>query len=232
MPAGHPRMVHRIPNATLGPRAAADLVVGQPVLVVVDVQRDWVLAPLQAGIAEPEDVPAALRRIEAVVGSARAGGVPVVFCQEVHRRSGVDYGRELDHGEALRCVEGDETTELFVGPDLGADELVVVKRRCSGFFGTELDLLLRSLGATTVVLVGGLTDICVHYTFVDAFQRDLHVRVVEDAVVGSSRQRHLAALDAMEHLHHGARCRAEEVVAAFGRGAVTPVDDARPATHC
>lgn len=216
MPSGQALTVYRIPNPELPPGAAGRLgLVGQPVLVVVDVQRDWMLAPLQAGISEPEDVEATVTRIEHLVAAARAGGVPVVFCQEVHRRSGVDYGRELDHGEPMRCVESEEATALWASLVPGPEELLVVKRRCSAFFGTELDLLLRSLGAATVVLVGGLTDICVHYTFADAFQRDLHVRVVEDAVVGSSRARHAAALEAMENLHHGARRRADEVAEAF-----------------
>lgn len=190
------------------------LLVGRPVVVVVDAQRDWELDPAQAGIAEPAAVAPAVAAIERVLAAARTAGTPVIFCQEVHRPSGLDYGRELDHGEPLRCVAGETTTDL---PQLDArpQEPVVVKRRCSGFFGTELDLLLRAVQATTIVLVGGLTDVCVHATFLDAFQHGYVVRVVEDACVGSSGGRHEAALDAMTFLHRGARCDTDEIVGAL-----------------
>ncbi len=34
-------------------------------------------------------------------------------------------------------------------------------------------------GPSTLILIGGLTDVCVHYTFADAHQRDFYVRVVD-----------------------------------------------------
>jgi biuret amidohydrolase len=191
------------------------LIVGQPVLVLVDVQRDWAVPPAHGGIATPELVAPTIERIEMVVAAARDAQIPIVFCQEVHRPSGADYGREIDHGEPMRCVDGIESTELWPSLVPAEGEFHVIKRRCSCFFGSELDLVVRSVHASTVILVGGLTDICVHYTFVDAFQRDLYVRVVEDAVVGSSPERHRAALDAMEHLHQGGRRSSEEVCAAL-----------------
>jgi biuret amidohydrolase len=197
--------------------------IGQPVLVLVDVQRDWAVPPAHGGIEAPEQVAPTIERIEMVVAAARDARIPIVFCQEVHRPSGIDYGREIDHGEALRCLDGVDSTELWPSLVPGDGELHVIKRRCSCFFGSELDLVLRSVQATTVILVGGLTDICVHYTFVDAFQRDLYVRVVEDAVVGSSPARHDAALDAMEHLHRGGRRLSEEVCAALAASSHPPL---------
>jgi nicotinamidase-related amidase len=140
-----------------------------------------------------------------------------VFFQEAHRRNGIDFGRELDGVEGVHCVEGEPGTELWptLVPEEG--EYFIRKRRYSGFFGTELEILLKGIGATTLVLVGALTDVCVHYTFVDAHQHDYHVRVVEDAVIGSTEARHDAALDAMEYLQIGARRSTADVVDAFAR---------------
>jgi nicotinamidase-related amidase len=118
-------------------------------------------------------------------------------------------------------VAGAPGTDLWptLVPDPAADdrEFHIVKRRYSGFIGTEFEIVLRGLGVQTLVLIGGLTDVCVHYTFADAHQRDFYVRVVEDCVGGSSRARHEASLDAMEYLQAGARRTTDEVVAAFGR---------------
>lgn len=63
------------------------------------------------------------------------------------------------------------------------------------------------------ILIGGDTDVCVHYTFVDGHQHDHFCRVVEDAVAGTSLDGHEAALDAMEYSR--ARCTVADIVAAF-----------------
>ena len=73
----------------------------------------------------------------------------------------------------------------------------------------------QGLKADTLLLCGGLTDVCVHYTFVDAHQHDYYARVIEDCVGGSSFEAHEASLRAMEYLQRDARCASEEVVAAF-----------------
>ena len=83
---------------------------------------------------------------------------------------------------------------------------------CTG----DLDILLRGLGARTLLMVGGFTDVCVHYAFADAHQRDYVCRVVEDCVAGSSLAAHEASLNAMEYLQTGARRSSAEMIAAFG----------------
>lgn len=156
-----------------------------------------------------------VQRAERLVAAARAAGIPVVFFQEVHRPSGIDFGRELDGTEGVHCVEGQPGTDLEPSLRPGPDDFHIVKRRYSGFIGTEFEIVLRGLGASTLILIGGLTDVCVHYTFADAHQRDFYVRVVEDCVGGSSRARHDASLDAMEYLQAGARRSTREILDAF-----------------
>jgi biuret amidohydrolase len=191
------------------------LFVGQPVLVVVDIQGHPDVPTGASGIPHMGGYETLVANAARILAAARAGGVPVVFLQEVHRRSGIDFGRELDGAEGIHCVEGDLATGLH--PDVlpRPDEPLIVKRRYSGFIGTDLEIVLRGLSASTLVLIGGLTDVCVHYTFADAHQRDFHVRVVTDCVAGSSRAAHDASLNAMEYLQTGARRTTDEIVAAF-----------------
>jgi nicotinamidase-related amidase len=196
--------------------ARQPLFVGRPALIVVDIQRG---ADLPADVVGIEQMDGALERIERaerLLAAARSASIPVVFFQEVHRRNGVDFGRELDGNETAHCLEGDEATALWPTLQPIDGEYHIVKRRYSGFIGTEFDLLLRGLGVSTLVLIGGLTDVCVQYTFADAHQRDYYARVVEDCVGGSSLARHDAALDAMEYLQAGARRTTEDIVRAFG----------------
>lgn len=195
------------------------LIVGNPVFVVVDMQEGGAMSADEAGIPVMPGHAERVGRAEQLLAAARASNIPVVFFQEVHRPSGIDFGRELDGTEGVHCVEGQPGTDLepslrpmLDGPN---SEFHIVKRRYSGFIGTEFDIVLRGLKASTLILVGGLTDVCVHYTFADAHQRDYHVRVVTDCVGGSSQYRHDAALDAMEYLQTGALRTTDEILAAF-----------------
>jgi nicotinamidase-related amidase len=195
--------------------ARQPLLVGTPVLISVDIQGHPDAMPGTAGIPHMGGYAQLVAHAERLVAAARASGVPVIFFQEVHRAGGLDIGRETDGSEDMHCVEGDLATGLWPTLTPRDGEPHVVKRRYSCFVGTELDILLRAYRADTLVLMGGLTDVCVHYTFADAHQRDYHVRVAQDAVAGSSRPAHDAALEAMEYLQSGARRTTDELVAAF-----------------
>ncbi len=202
------------------------LIVGNPVFVVVDMQESGDMPAEEVGIAHMPGYEGRIARVQRLLAAARAADIPVVFFQEVHRPSGVDFGRELDGVEGVHCVEGRPGTDLHPALRPEPGEFHLVKRRYSGFIGTEFDIVLRGLKADTLILVGGLTDVCVHYTFADAHQRDYYVRVVTDCVGGSSQYRHDAALDAMEYLQTGALRTTDEILAAFesqSTSASTPV---------
>jgi nicotinamidase-related amidase len=167
----------------------------KPVLICIDVQRDFVPTP-----EAPETEAPVIRTIRELVRAARENDIPVVFIRELHNPTLTDLGREIDGVEGLHCIEGTPGAEFI--DDFGPlpNEYQVRKRRYSAFFGTDLDIILRGYGTDTVILAGGLTDVCVHYTAVDAHQHDYHFRVVEDAVYGSSETAHAAALEAMHYL--------------------------------
>jgi nicotinamidase-related amidase len=160
--------------------------------------------------------PERVARIRTLVAAARAAGVPPIFIQEVHKRTLIDFGRELDGAEGVHCLEGDEPTELAEGLEPLSDEYLIRKRRYSAFFATELELVLKSYNAETLILVGNLTDVCVHYTFADAHQHDYRLKVVTDCVGGSSQAAHDASLNAMRYLQRDCWCTSDDVLAALG----------------
>ena len=213
---------------------AREIIEGTPVLVVVDIQggesnpspTDTSADPDaeangDAGIPLMPGYDAAMANAPALIEKARACNVAVVFFQEAHRRNLIDFGRELDGAEGVHLLEGDAGTEVSAAVGMRPDDYFIRKRRYSCFFGTEFEILLKGLGADTLILIGGHTDVCVHYTFVDAHQHDYFCRVVQDCVAGSSLAAHDAALNAMEYLQTGAKRTTEEIVAAFESYAAT-----------
>ncbi len=78
-------------------------------------------------------------------------------------------------------------------------ELVVRKYRSSGFWGTNLDMLLRSNSIKTVVVGGCTTEGCVESTARDAMFNDYYVVIAEDCVASDDRAQHEASLLLMRH---------------------------------
>jgi len=60
------------------------------------------------------------------------------------------------------------------------DDYLIPKQQYSGFFETEFDSLLRSLGARSLVMVGFDSRICLGTTAIDAFYRNYEVIVLRD----------------------------------------------------
>ena len=187
-----------------------------PALIIVDImgtgrpEDDGGGIPSMGGEEERVD------RVIPLIEAAQASNIPVIYIIEVHRPDHVDFGRELDGDEDVHCVEGHPGTRIHVRlPYREGVDYLIPKRRYSAFFGTDFEILLKGLKVDTLFLCGGLTDVCVHYTFVDAHQHDYHVHVMEDCVGGSSLEAHNASLRAMEYLQHGARCNSHDVIAVF-----------------
>lgn len=184
---------------------------GNPVLVVVDIQGGAASTMPTPGIPVMSGRAERAPRVRDLIAHCRSVGVPVVFIQEVHKPDLVDIGRELDGAEGPHCIEGEEQTELASWLDPRPEEFVIRKRRYSAFFGTELEIVLKAYRAGTLLLVGGLTDVCIHYTAADAHQHDYAVRVLTDCVAGSSERAHEATLEAIRYLQRDALVTAADV---------------------
>jgi nicotinamidase-related amidase len=169
--------------------------VGNPAVVVIDMQHDFVDegAPIECAGGR-EIVPALARLLDV----ARANDVPVIYTEERHRADGIDL--ELSNEEPEHCLEGGAGVEIVEGLRPREGDYVVTKRRYSGFFMTDLDLLLRSLRVDTLVLTGVATDVCVRATAQDAHQLNYRVVVPRECVAGTTSAQHDAALRNIDYV--------------------------------
>lgn len=97
-------------------------------------------------------------------------------------------------------MKGTKGAEVIVELTPRPEDIVIRKRRFSGFYGTDLDLSLRERGIERLVIAGTLTDICVYHTAVDAVQRAYEVVIVRDGVSALSPEEHEFALRQMGRL--------------------------------
>jgi nicotinamidase-related amidase len=81
------------------------------------------------------------------------------------------------------------------------DELVIVKKHASAFFGTELLVYLRDRAVDTLVIGGCITSGCVRASAVDAAQHGFRALVVADATADRSSSAHATSLLSIDELY-------------------------------
>ena len=178
-------------------------------LVVVDMQRDfcvpgWAFDKLGVDITM---YPPMIPRLARLIEGARAAAVPVIYIQMTvlpNRASEspaqIRFNLRLHlasngEGEPLRYTEDGSEGQSIIDELAPADgDLIVQKYRSSGFWGTNLDLLLRSNGIKSVVVSGCTTEGCVESTARDALFNDYYVVVAEDCVASDDREQHDASM--------------------------------------
>ena len=157
-------------------------------------------------------------KARSAIDAARVADIPVVFIQEAHHFSLVDFGRELGGDEDIHYPEDNPKTAIAVEEiEFLPHDCLIRKRRYSAFFSTNFEILVKGLGVNTLIIVGGLTDICAHYTFVDGHQSDYFCRVIDGCVGGSSLAVHDVSLAAMEYLQTSAIRILDEVLLAMAK---------------
>jgi nicotinamidase-related amidase len=151
-------------------------------MIVADMQNDFVAA------GAPMETPAAravVPKLAEALTICRDAGIRVIYTAHVHRRDGSDMGLfdDMHPPIASRAALVDGTAGVDIYPELAPapGEHVIKKHRYSGFFGTDLDIILREWGITTVVISGTTTENCCHATARDAMFRNYGVVFLSDA---------------------------------------------------
>ena len=125
---------------------------------------------------------------------AKELGIPAVYVNDNFGQWQSNFSRVVEH-----ClndgVRGQPVVELLAPEQ---DDYFVLKPKHSGFFNTNLDILLRYLKAETLILTGIAGNICVLFTANDAFMRDFHLVVPADCIASASPEDNERALDLMQ----------------------------------
>jgi ureidoacrylate peracid hydrolase len=176
-----------------------DLIAGGTVVVIIDPQNDFLHADgwyAKSGV----DISHMQRTIEPtrkLVSAARERNIPIVWTRHGFR-DGRDAGvffqlRPFLKDGGLR--QGTWGYEILDRLGARTDDWYVEKTRLSAFFNTNLEGILRSLRAETVLFAGVLTNQCVAASSKDANFRDFKPVVVEDCTGTTLPHLHDPALE-------------------------------------
>ena len=188
-------------------------------LIVVDMQNDF---GSKGGLFDRAgiDISAIQRVVEPtarVVACARRAGIPVVYIKMGFRPDMSDAGPAdapnrvksgQQIGETIQAPDGTEgrilirdtwNTDIVCDLKPEPSDLIVYKHRYSGFYQTDLDVVLKRLNARYLVVTGCTTSVCVESTIRDAMFRDYSCLLLSDCTaepVGSdlARSNHEASL--------------------------------------
>src|SRR5438128_3643629 len=151
-------------------------------MIVVDMQNDFV-APGAA--METPAGRAVVPKLTEALRICRDAGIKIMYTAHVDRRDGCDMVLfdDMHPPIANRAALVDGTPGVDIYPELAPapGEHVIKKHRYSGFFGTDLDMILREWGVDTVIISGTTTENCCHATARDAMFRNYRVVFLSDA---------------------------------------------------
>jgi len=168
-------------------------------LVVVDVQNDFCAdggffsdMGYDLSMIQPM-VP----RLNSFIARAREAKVPVIFVRAIYdapyvSASWVEKRSRTRSGQKL-CLSDTWGAEFYLVSPLPG-EVVVTKHRYSAFAGTNLDLVLRSMGIKTLLISGVATNVCVESTARDGYQLDYYIVFMEDCAANTNEQLHETTL--------------------------------------
>lgn len=192
------------PRATGVVRLAArpepvEIDLAKTAVVVVDMQNAF-MSP--GGLFDKSDLPiagaqAVVEPARRLLAGARRAGLPLVYVKmsynadmsnaggpdspNWHKETGMVLMRRHPEDWGRYITEGTWDEQIVDELAPAAGEPVVRKQRYSGFAGTSLDHVLKTLGVRYVLYIGGATNICVETTLMDGFFLDYWPILVEDA---------------------------------------------------
>lgn len=155
-------------------------------LLVIDVQRGIVERFTGASVF--------LARLAGAIEGARGAGIPLIFVRVAFRAGYPEVSARnrsffaMASQAATAFMESGEATQIHPAVAARAEDAVVVKKRVSAFSGSDLEVLLRSLDVTHLVLTGIATSGVVLSTLREAADKDYRLTVLSDGCLDGDEE--------------------------------------------
>ena len=163
-----------------------------PVLIVIDMLNDFL------DRWEPKQKQRLVQSINNLASLIRSVSYPVIWVRQEFEADLRDAFLEM-RSKGIRCtIKGTQgcriVSELVVAPQ----DRVIVKKRYSAFYGTDLDRTLAEIAPDAVLLAGINTHACIRTTAIDAYQRDWPVVLAGDCIDSYDQEHHAISLRYMK----------------------------------
>ena len=144
-------------------------------------QSSGIYAPLTKRVQDLE----VIEHANKVILDARQKGYPIAHIRLCFRSKYPDVSPHSKVFSVIKekglFVQSDLSSDFIDGLDVHPDDIIIDKKRISPFYGTDLDLIIRSLGVDELWIMGLSTVNGVQAAARDAHDRDLKVKIFADA---------------------------------------------------
>lgn len=188
-------------------------------LIVVDMQNIWVHPRGARYLPMSEDI---VPKIQELLRFCRLRQVPVIYLHTTKRKDLADAGifadikpQTHDADDDWSNFEGSPGAELYEPVKPAENDIVVKKFRYSGFYGTQLENLLRALRRDTIAIAGVATNVCCDSTARDGAMRDFKVLFLSDCNASFSQQEQEATLNNFDK-HFGVVMDSQTLITKLG----------------
>jgi ureidoacrylate peracid hydrolase len=171
-------------------------------VVVVDMQNIWVHPHGARYLPASEDI---VPRIQELLRYCHGKKIPIVYLHTTKRKDLADVGifadikpHTHDADNEWSNFEGTPGAEIYEPLKPTDDDILVKKFRYNGFYGTQLENLLRALGRDTIAITGVATNVCCDSTARDGAMRDFKVVFLSDCSASFSQEEQDATLKNFE----------------------------------
>jgi nicotinamidase-related amidase len=163
-------------------------------LLIIDMLNDFIKpdGALYCGKRAEEIIP----EIERLKKEFKEKGYPIIYLCDAHDPNDEEFSAFTPH-----CIKGTKGAQVIDELSPAGDDLVIYKTRFSGFYRTDLEAVLRSLGVEELYLTGVCTSICVMDTAADAFYRGFKIKIPVKAVADFDEEFHNFALKRLEKVY-------------------------------
>jgi nicotinamidase-related amidase len=170
---------------------AAGKAPGATALLIVDMINDFAFEEAGALLDRAEDIAEVIDRLR---GKADQAGVPTVYVNDNYGQWHSERDKIIDY-----CRGRNERGRMIIDRLRPREQdYFIIKPQFSGFYATNLPVVLPQIGVSRLILTGIAADICVLFTAADAHMRAYDLWVPRDAVASSQDAHRDWAIGIME----------------------------------
>jgi ureidoacrylate peracid hydrolase len=160
-------------------------------LIVVDAQNDFAHPEgkyAKLGLAKYSKP--VIDKLKKVIETCRKAGIPIIYTVLQFREDYSDAGL-MHRAIALGALKiGSWGAQIIDELKPEPNDIIIEKKRHSGFYNTNLEDVLKNLNIKTLIFTGFGTNVCVESTVRDAMYREFNCIVVSDCCASYTKRMH------------------------------------------
>ena len=178
-------------------------------LLVIDMQKPYFESPPLA-----DEQTRLVARCNELITAFKEKSLPIIYTRTVHGKNKQSWTLNMRKDNQGFAYAGHQDVAFAEGLSYDASSAITInKTRDSAFIATDLEVQLRGREITTFVICGVSTHSCVGLTAAEAYARNYHVILAQDAIASNKKQYHEVFLEMLSDEYQQPRMTNKQIMA-------------------